>query len=1073
MTGGVGCLGGEIQRLVKVKATVKKIRKRDGTLVDFDQKRITDAIFKAAQAVGGQDRSIAERLSDEVVRILEDKYVDRTPSVEEIQDLVEKVLIERGHAKTAKAYILYRKQHEELRRIRSTFLEVERVVDDYLGQRDWRVQENANVNYSLSGLMFHIATSTIANYTLDKIYPMEVADAHVNGDFHIHDLGMGVTGYCFDEETRILTEEGFKYFKDVTLQEGVATLNLKTGELEFQHPIAKQVFDFDGQALRWHGKQLDLLVTPEHRMLVRKWAYGRSRSKRKGILEKYAEVMKLRERGWGARRISQALGVPECTVNEWVYHGRKPKVKEYPKWEFITAGKLAKLSCYEFKRDAVWRGKNHAFFGLGGRELPMGDFLKFMGWYLSEGNVDVSKRGYRISISQMNEENQRRIAGIMRKLGLKPYITKFHVTAYSKELYMYLRQFGKSKEKFIPREIKELSPLLMRIFLTELFMGDGTFHDDKPATYVTYSRRLAEDVAECVIKTGFAASFSKREKGGYVVYVSHEALTPEFRGKPEFVRYKGKVYDLTVPNGTLLVERNGKIVWSGNCAGWSLGQLLAEGFNGVPSKVASKPPAHLDTALLQMVNFIGSLQNEWAGAQAFNSVDTLLAPFVHKDGLSYRQVRQAIQTFVFNLNVASRWGGQTPFTNMTLDLTVPEDLVSQHAVIGGKLSESTYAEYSEEAGMINRALIEVMLEGDMRGRPFTFPIPTYSLTEDFEWDEGISAALFGMTAKYGLPYFQNFINSNLNPTDVRSMCCHLRLSLEELKRNVTGGLFGSGDSTGSVGVVTINMPRLGYLSRNEEEFFERLEYVMELAKRSLEHKRELVERNIQSGLLPFTKRYLGTLRNHFSTIGLVGMNEALLNLFGYSIAEEGGKRFAVRTLRFMLKLIQRFQRETGNLYNLEATPAEGVSYRLAKIDKQKYPDIRTAGVRVPYYTNSTCLPVDSGLDLIEALKHQEELQTLYTGGTVFHIFLGESLEDGEGCKNLVRKVSHNTKLPYFTVTPTYSICDDHGFISGEHPSCPSCRRETEVYSRVVGYFRPVRNWNVGKREEFRQRVEYS
>lgn len=683
---------------------IKKVRKRDGRIADFDQARITNAIFAAAVEVGGRNREIAERLSDEVVKILEEKYAGEIPNVEDIQDVVEKVLIEKGHAKTAKAYILYRKQHEEMRKLKSTFFEVEHIVDDYLGMQDWRVKENSNVGYSLSGLLLHIAGSVIANYTLDRVYPMEVADAHAHGDFHVHDLGMGITGYC---------------------------------------------------------------------------------------------------------------------------------------------------------------------------------------------------------------------------------------------------------------------------------------------------------------------------------------------------------------------------------AGWSLSQLLAEGFNGVPSKVASRPPAHLDTALLQMVNFIGSLQNEWAGAQAFNSVDTLLAPFVRKDGLDYRQTKQAMQTFVFNLNIASRWGGQTPFTNITLDLTVPEDLASQHATIGGKLGEKTYEEYTEEMEMINRALIEVMMEGDMNGRPFTFPIPTYSLTKDFEWDNGVSSALFEMTAKYGLPYFQNFINSDLKPSDVRSMCCHLMLDLAELRRNVTGGLFGSGDSTGSVGVVTVNMPRLGYLSKSEDEFFEKLGYIMELARISLEAKRDRVKKNMENGLLPFTKRYLGTLNNHFSTIGLVGMNEACLNLLDCSIADDGGKKFAVKTLKFMLGRIKTFQEETGNIYNLEATPAEGVSYRLAKIDKKKYSDIITAGERAPYYTNSTLLPVNSGLDLITALKHQEELQTLYTGGTVHHIFLGESLEDGESCMNIVRKVSHNTRLPYFTVTPTYTICDDHGFIPGEYPKCPSCGKVTEVYSRVVGYFRPVRNWNVGKQEEFRQRIEYT
>jgi ribonucleoside-triphosphate reductase len=683
--------------------TIQKIQKRDGQIVDFDQLKITRAIFKAAAAVGGRDMRTAETLSNESTKILEEMYASEIPTVENIQDVVEKVLIERGHAKTAKAYILYRKQREELRRLKSTFLEVGQVVDNYLNQSDWRVKENSNVGYSLSGLLNYISGSVVANYTLYKIYPMEVADAHMNGSMHIHDLSMGVTGYC---------------------------------------------------------------------------------------------------------------------------------------------------------------------------------------------------------------------------------------------------------------------------------------------------------------------------------------------------------------------------------AGWSLMQLLLEGFGGVSDRVSSKPPAHLDTALLQMVNFIGTLQNEFAGAQAFNSVDTYLAPFVRKDGLGYEQVKQAIQTFVFNLNIASRWGSQTPFTNISLDWTVPRDLAERQTIVGGKEGSGVYGDYQAEMALINRAFIEVTMAGDMDGRPFTFPIPTYNITKDFDWTSDNASKLFEMTARYGLPYFQNFINSDLKPSDVRSMCCHLRLDLRELKRNVTGGLFGSGDQTGSVGVVTINMPRLGYLSKNEGDFLERLEHLMILAKNSLEIKREIVNKNMKSGLLPYTARYLGTLDNHFSTIGLVGMNEACLNLLGFSIASREGKEFSVKVLKFMRDKLQDFQEETGNIFNLEATPAEGTSYRLAKIDKQKYPKIITAGDKTPYYTNSTALPVDSDLDIVEALENQEDLQTLYTGGTVFHIFLGESLEDSESCSNLVRKVATNSRLPYFTITPTFSICPNHGYLRGKHFMCPTCRQDCEVYSRVVGYYRPTRNWNRGKQEEFRQRREF-
>jgi len=511
---------------------------------------------------------------------------------------------------------------------------------------------------------------------------------------------------------------------------------------------------------------------------------------------------------------------------------------------------------------------------------------------------------------------------------------------------------------------------------------------------------------------------------------------------------------------------------SGYCAGWSLKQLLYEGFNGVPGAIESNPPRHLDTALMQMVNFIGTLQNEWAGAQAFNSIDTYLAPFVRKDKLSYKEIKQAIQKFVFNLNITSRWGSQTPFTNLTFDWMVPEDVKNEPVILGGKLLDETYRDYQKEMDLLNRAFIEVLMEGDRNERPFTFPIPTYNLTRDFDWESENAKLLFEMTAKYGLSYFSNFINSDLNPSDVRSMCCRLRLNLRQLDRNITGGLFGSGDSTGSVGVASINMPRIGYLSRTKEEFFERLEYLMNLAKTSLEIKREMVERNMNGGLLPYTKRYLGTLRNHFSTIGPLGMNEACLNLFGKGIASKEGKEFALEVLKFMREKLQDFQEETGHIYNLEAVPAEGTSYRLARIDKRKYPDIVTAGERVPYYTNSTLLPVNATDDVIEALEHQEDLQTLYTGGTVFHIFLGEKMSSGEACKNLVKRIVYNSRIPYLTVTPTYSVCSDHGYLAGEHSKCPICGKDCDVYSRVVGYFRPVRNWNEGKQEEFRQRVEY-
>jgi len=509
----------------------------------------------------------------------------------------------------------------------------------------------------------------------------------------------------------------------------------------------------------------------------------------------------------------------------------------------------------------------------------------------------------------------------------------------------------------------------------------------------------------------------------------------------------------------------------GYCAGWSIRDILLEGFNGVPGKIESSPPKHFSTTLLQLSNFVGTLQNEWAGAQAFNSLDTLLAPFVRKDKLDYKQVKQHMQQFVYNLNISSRWGGQTPFTNITFDINVPEDLKDEYVIMDGKMLTQTYSDYGEEMDMINKAFMEVMLEGDMHQRIFTFPIPTYSLTKNFDWNSDVSKYLFAMTANYGIPYFQNFIKSDLNPRHIRAMCCRLLLDLRQFYRRV-GGFFGYADKTGSVGVVTINMSRLGYTSKDETKFFERLEDLMELAKDSLEIKRKIVTQNINKGLLPFTKRYLGSLKWHFSTIGLIGMNEACLNFLGENIASKEGKAFTIKTLKFMRDKLLEFQKETGNIYNLEATPAEGTSYSLALSDKKKYPKIITAGKKIPYYTNSTFLPVNFTNDIFEALAHQEDLQVLYTGGTIFHAFIGERINDSETCKVLVKKIAENFRIPYFTVTPTFSVCSNHGYIIGEFNKCPQCGKPAEVYSRIVGYYRPVQNWNTGKKEEFRQRKVY-
>lgn len=515
-------------------------------------------------------------------------------------------------------------------------------------------------------------------------------------------------------------------------------------------------------------------------------------------------------------------------------------------------------------------------------------------------------------------------------------------------------------------------------------------------------------------------------------------------------------------------------MFSGYCAGWSLRQLLLEGFNGVSGKIESAPPRHFDTALGQMVNFLGTLQNEWAGAQAFSSFDTFLAPYVKKDGLSYEDVRQGIQQFVFNLNVPSRWGMQTPFTNITLDWNCPEDMREQKPIIGGMEQGFTYADCQEEMDVINKAFIDVMSAGDSKGRIFTFPIPTYNITKDFDWYHKNAQGLFEMTAKYGIPYFQNFVNSHLNPGDVRSMCCRLQLDLRQLRAR-GGGLFGSVEMTGSVGVVTINLPRIAHLAKDKADFFARLKALMQTSKASLELKRQVVQKNIDSGLLPFTRRYLPSLRNHFSTIGLNGMNEACLNMLGkeYDIATEEGKAFAMEVLDFMREELVKYQEETGHLYNLEATPAEGTTYRFAKEDLKRFPDIIQAGTSdAPYYTNSSHLPVGHTNNPLEALRHQDYLQTRYTGGTVLHLFLGERIHDWKMCREFVKKVIANHRLPYITVTPTFSVCPTHGYIAGELRSCPTCEASCEIWSRVVGYFRPVQEWNKGKKSEYAEREEY-
>ena len=685
---------------------IKSVKKRDGRVVDYDITKIENAITKAMLELGYGDIKDVKKMAKLTELYLTEIFSDKIPSVEDVQDMVEKVLMKNGYEDVAKAYILYRKEHEKIRNIKDTLLNYKEIVDKYLKLADWRVKENSTVTYSVGGLILSNSGAITANYWLNEVYDKEIGDAHKNADIHIHDLSM-LTGYC---------------------------------------------------------------------------------------------------------------------------------------------------------------------------------------------------------------------------------------------------------------------------------------------------------------------------------------------------------------------------------AGWSLKQLIQDGLGGVPGKITSSPANHLSTLCNQMVNFLGIMQNEWAGAQAFSSFDTYLAPFVKIDNLTYKEVKQCIQSFVYGVNTPSRWGTQAPFTNITLDWVVPADLAELNCIIGGKEVDFKYKDCVKEMAMINKAFIEIMIEGDANGRGFQYPIPTYSITRNFDWSETENnKLLFEMTTKYGTPYFSNYINSDMEPSDVRSMCCRLRLDLRELRKK-SGGFFGSGESTGSVGVVTINMPRIAYLSKTEDEFFERLTHMMDISARSLKVKRETITKLLEAGLYPYTKRYLGTFNNHFSTIGLVGMNEACLNAcwLRKDLTNVEAQAFTKKVLNFMREKLADYQEMYGDLYNLEATPAESTSFRLAKHDKKYYPDIITAtdNESAPYYTNSSHLPVGYTDDIFKALDVQDELQTLYTSGTVFHAFLGQRLEDWKTTMNLVRKIAENYRLPYYTMSPTYSVCATHGYLNGEVYTCPECGAKTEVYSRITGYYRPVQNWNDGKSQEFKERKEY-
>jgi len=972
------------------------------------------------------------------------------------------------------------------KRAKPEYIDAVKFVDDYLGMQDWRVRENANVAYSFSSLFLQAAGETIARYTLSKVYPREVARAHIEGDFHIHNLPFGIVGYCAGWSIKDLLLQGFS---------GVPGRTESSPARHFSSALL-QISNFLGSIQNeWSiSKDELLLVANEH-----VWGVDKiSELPEKVKVFTFDSDLRIKEaEGKVVKHGKSQL----LEITTW--HGHRVKITPDHSLFTLLNGKVTPVKGEKLKAgDKIlipiklpFAEEDHIFdLTQTSTEKTYGDQLihvergrhkvpKFVkldeslgslfGFYVSEGSMRDEKVGADIFFSIARSESclQNGIVRACKRLSFpyriyKPQFrpSETYIFIGSKILRdLFVAKCGRV-EKHVPPEIFRSRKRIVAAFLKACFSGDGHVHKSKHGNvrvcYKSASEKLRSGILYLLRMFGIVG-----KPTGYAIFISGRKDVEKFYREIGFYHkekttlIKNYLEKNRSPTKTREIEHLPRT---------DLALVRIRSIRELPEEEV------YDISVPGSENFIGGvnpicLHN--SGAQAVNSLDIYLAPFLRKDSLSYKQVKQAMQEFIYNLNISSRWGGQTPFTNVTFELKVPDDMKDEPVIYSGTTLNETYADFQAEADIINRAFLDVMLHGDMRGRIFTFPIPTYNVTKDFDWDSEVSNLLFQVTAKFGIPYFQNCIKGGIDPREVRAMCCRLQLDLRELHRRY-GGFFGFADKTGSVGVVTINMPRLGYLSRDEGKFFERLWRLMELAKDSLEVKRKLVEENMKRGLLPFSARYLGTLKFHFSTIGLIGMHEACLNFLGEGIETKAGKEFAIRVLKFMRERLVEFQDETGNIYNLEATPAEGTSHRLARLDKKRYPKIITAGKKVPYYTNSTHLPVGYTNNLIEALRHQDDLQVLYNGGTILHGFLGEAVSSAEGCKALVRKIAENFRLPYYTITPTFSICMEHGYLRGEHFKCPHCGKPAEVYSRIVGYYRPVQNWHVGKLEEFRERLEY-
>jgi len=959
----------------------KDIKKRNGQTVSFDKEKIAQAIFKSAQSVGGSDIEIARKLAEKVVFVLRIKFdsITDVPSVEQVQDIVEKVLIEEGHVKTAKAFILYREQHAKIRELKDTFIDVEETINEYLQQDDWRVKENSNEAYSFSGLLLHTAGKVIASYALTKIYPKEVSDAYKQGYIHIHDLSHGFIGYCAGWSLKDLLTKGFG---------GVAN-KVDAKPAKHLDVVVHQMVNFIGcLQMEFAGAQafssVDTLLAPfikadsltyrQTKQCMQELVYSLNIPSRWGCFSDDTEI--LTEKGWILgkdlnkgeviatfnleKEEIQYLPVLKMTKDH--YKGKMFNLKNRITDQLITPNHRVLRRIHNFDENkseskyVLEEAQNLKtkipLIPLGGNfkgDEPDKNLVKSLAWITSEGSLC---RNERIAIHQSQEMNPENCDDIMETLGQLeiPFDEQIKQSGFTGKMNCVRfrlnrpvsrkmqEEFFPNYVKVIPKSLRNISTDLAREFIDTYMKADGHVPENK---IYTSKKEDADLLQEMIVKTGWGSTCYKNKNGMYVVRVIKHDFTQIT--SIDQVDYDGIVWCPTTTNNTVVVRRNGKVFLSGN--------------------------------------------------------------------------------------------SQYPFSNLTFDWTVPEDMKNEKAIVGGKEQEFAYGDLQKEMDMVNKAFLEVMREGDANGRIFTFPIPTYNLTKDFNWDSDNSKLLFDVTAKYGIPYFQNYVGSDLDPKSIRAMCCRLNMDTSQLI-NRPGGMWGPGDATGSIGVITINLNRIAYENKTKKEFFQKLEHYMNLGKESLEIKREIINKNLKNNLMPFTKVYLGTFNNHFSTIGLIGMNEACVNFLGKNIASEEGKAFAIETLTFMRNKCFEFQKETNNLYNLEATPAESASYRLARLDKKVHPEIYTAGTDTPYLTNSTQLPVNHTEDAITAIEHQNQIQHLYTGGTIFHTFLGERMSSGETCKQLVKKIAENTKLPYYTITPTFSVCPVHGYIKGEHFNCP-------------------------------------